>query len=195
MRLFPLVERKQDKGKIQKLGERRRCKAESCSGIEKREVYKPDRTHHCKICDRCVLRMDHHCPWIANCVGFNNYKFFLLLLLYALCSLGFILGALFPRLLNVFMPILDVKYFLSKDMVVIIAYVITLFLFITLTMFFGFHLWLVFHAMTTIEYREKSQVKHRFEVSRMKYDYGFYYNFVHVFGPWWMWLFPLTLLN
>merc|ERR1712057_121382 len=38
---------------------------------------KPDRCHHCRVCQRCVLKMDHHCPWINNCVGFYNYKFFI----------------------------------------------------------------------------------------------------------------------
>jgi hypothetical protein len=27
---------------------------------------KPLRTHHCSICNRCVLKMDHHCPWYAS---------------------------------------------------------------------------------------------------------------------------------
>ena len=41
---------------------------------EKCRAIKPDRSHHCSICEDCTLKMDHHCPWINNCVGFHNYK-------------------------------------------------------------------------------------------------------------------------
>lgn len=35
-------------------------------------MVKPARSHHCSICQRCVYLMDHHCPWINNCVGMEN---------------------------------------------------------------------------------------------------------------------------
>jgi hypothetical protein len=46
------------------------------------QTYKPDCAHHCRICDRCVAHMDHHCPWMNNCIGAGNMKHFLLFLVY-----------------------------------------------------------------------------------------------------------------
>ena len=38
------------------------------------QAWKPERAHHCSVTGCCVLRMDHYCVWVLNCVGLLNYK-------------------------------------------------------------------------------------------------------------------------
>jgi len=51
------------------------------------------RSHHCKECGRCVERLDHHCPWIDNCVGLGNQRAFfcfILVLFATICDFYYI---------------------------------------------------------------------------------------------------------
>jgi palmitoyltransferase len=44
---------------------------------EKCNIYKPDRTHHCKELGRCVRKMDHYCPWAGGIIAETSHKFFM----------------------------------------------------------------------------------------------------------------------
>ncbi|XP_043223295.1 palmitoyltransferase ZDHHC20-B-like [Amphibalanus amphitrite] len=114
---------------------------------EKCRLIKPDRCHHCSVCSECVLKMDHHCPWVNNCIGFSNYKFFVLFLGYAFAYC-------------VFIALTSLQYFIGfwRDGLEGMARFHILFLFFVSTMFgislislFSYHCYLVIRNQSTLE--------------------------------------------
>jgi len=160
---------------LKKTGERRHCKW--CA------KYKPDRCHHCRVCRKCVLKMDHHCPWIGNCVGFYNHKYFFLTLLYSTIATNMII---FTMLESVQTSV-DTTVPFSTMFMLIFGETLASFLGLVVTVFFLFHIWLMFKATTTIEFCEKS-MKGNWKTS--VYDRGFYGNLCAVLGDnplLWLW--------
>lgn len=133
-------------------GEVRFCK--------KCQTRKPDRSHHCSTCRRCVLKMDHHCPWLATCVGFRNYKPFLLFLIYVclFCYVCFAVSLTWV-MKEVFTDV--GPYDESWNVVhnILLAVVSGIFG-LVLSGFTGWHIYLTLNNLTTIESMEKTRYMH-----------------------------------
>jgi len=172
---------------------------EEISERQKLTLLKPPRSHHCQISRRQVLRMDHFCPWVGNCVGFHNYRFFFLFLTYMAvgCWYG-VLICLAPfhqcvhhRVSTRTNPICQSKAHIT------FAFIITLSVGIAVGLMLAFHVYLVLSAQTTIEfYFNKFSGKgkrHRGELFMNQYDLGRTKNWHAVFGVgayWWSWALP-----
>uniref|UniRef100_A0A8C9L4Y3 Palmitoyltransferase n=2 Tax=Pavo cristatus TaxID=9049 RepID=A0A8C9L4Y3_PAVCR len=59
--------------------EREGVKMDWCA---KCQLVRPARAGHCRLCGRCVRRLDHHCVWINSCVGEQNHQAFILALFF-----------------------------------------------------------------------------------------------------------------
>eukprot|EP00929_Paragymnodinium_shiwhaense_P101535 TRINITY_DN64697_c0_g1_i1.p2 TRINITY_DN64697_c0_g1~~TRINITY_DN64697_c0_g1_i1.p2 ORF type:complete len:358 (-),score=65.08 TRINITY_DN64697_c0_g1_i1:120-1193(-) len=144
------------------------------------ECYKPDRCHHCRVCRSCILRMDHHCPWIANCVGFNNHKYFLLLVFYSLASVMFICVTMVESLQRV----LNDEATMSRRFLTVFCMTLAIMMCVLLTLFFSLHLCLMAKATTTIEFCEKAYKRNGANAHAQSiYDLGVYRNVCSVLGP------------
>lgn len=167
--------------------ERKKC--DKCFG------YKPPRTHHCRVCRRCVLKMDHHCLWINNCVGYWNYKAFFAFILYATIASIYSMVIFICCVLQK-----DWRHIEGSSLKIYYVFCGTVLFGLTMTLLTlsGWHVYLILHNMTTIEYYEGNRAKwlamKTGQSYRHPYNIGAYKNITRILGPNMLkWLWPTAV--
>ena len=77
-------------------------------------IIRPLRTTHCGSCDNCILKFDHHCPWIGTCVGKRNYHYFFFFLIFL--NLTQIFVGIFSLVFISTKIVHDVKYYKKNSL-------------------------------------------------------------------------------
>lgn len=153
---------------------------------------KPPRTHHCSVCNHCILKMDHHCPWLNNCVGHFNHRYFFLYMVYT------ILGCLFIMVFG-FQILWEEIYrereedepfsLFSRHTLIGFEAFLTTGTFLILGMLALWHARLISEGQTSIEAHinraERKRLKAEGKVYRNPYD----------FSPWHNWCLFLGLID
>lgn len=143
-------------------------------------VIKPDRAHHCSVCERCVLKMDHHCPWVNNCVGYANYKFFYLFLVYAYAYCLILIGSMAEYVVALLIGLEDIP---TSEMVsyhLLFIFVIAALFFLFLSSLFWYHTFLLLRNRTTLE--QFRAPTFTYGADDTAFDLGKAENFKQVFG-------------
>ena len=135
------------------------------------------RATHCLICDECILFKEEHCPYIANCIGFNNIQYFINLLVWC------IYGLIYYSILCIKSFILyDIKIKIFPLIIMISDFIINLMILRLLLMKLYKLLYNIFFNITQYELQmEENNINTK--KSQNLFNIGFLSHLYYIIGP------------
>ena len=159
---------------------------------------RPPRSHYCHELSSNVLRMDHFCVWFNNAVGFYNYKYFLLTIIYLLISCLLTIFIIIYRVF-LFRDSNLIKFNIINTICLLLTFIISIFFTIFAGMHSLMHLWQMSKNLTSIEYHKFIQIKsmaNHFQIifpNTHEFDHGIFENCKKMLGyDIWFWCLPLS---
>lgn len=155
----------------------------------------PPRCWHCSICNRCILKRDHHCTFSGCCIGHFNQRFFIMFLSYFFlgCCYALYLNAFFiftrvdvnlHSIFQIFFPVMLILLGIDKTInhCLVIILVLNVVGFAITGLLLYFHLKLIYKGTISYEYNQ----------AITRYNLGLKYNIIGTMGTRWYltWISP-----